>query len=116
MSTNDTTNSTPVEPARATTDTNKPARRERKGTFKRDATLSQLVNAVANTRRIDNTKAGKLVRSHIRGNFESYARGTNGRPKWGALKDKENKDGSRYPTMPPSVANDLLSRMSKGRG
>lgn len=119
MSANDTTNSTNAteqQPATRPARTNDRKREPKTPqTFKKDASLSQVVQAVASKRKIDATKAGKLVRSHIRGNFDGYARGTNGRPKWSALKDKQNRDGSRYPNMTPSVANYVVQQLTKGR-
>jgi hypothetical protein len=84
----------------------------KKGAFSKDASLSQVVAAVAQKRGIDTTRAGKLVRAHIRANYDGYAKGAKGMPKWASLaKAKENKDGNRYPTMPPSVANAIVTRM-----
>jgi hypothetical protein len=92
------------------------AKASRKGHFTKDASLSQVVAKVAQLRDIDATRAGKLVRSHIRANFDNYAKGAKGSPKWGALtKSKENKDGNRYPIMPPSVANAITQHMTVAR-
>lgn len=101
-----------TEPQKVDTPKADKPKAKRSGTFNKDASLSQVVAAVANKRGIDTTRAGKLVRAHIRANFEGYAKGAKGMPKWGALaKSKENKDGNRYPTMPPSVANAIVTRM-----
>lgn len=107
---------TPIENVKPDTKPKTKAKPKRDATaksFTKDASLSQVVAAVAAKRQIDTTKAGKLVRSHIRANYESYAKGTKGAPKWGALtKAKENRDGNRYPAMPASVANAIVTRMS----
>lgn len=110
-----TTPTTDDKPKQAT-----PSRRsqpKQSGRFKSgsDVTLSQLVNAVAASRKTDSTRAGKLTRSFIRGHYEDLRKGSNGLPKWSRLQQKDNRDGNRYPAMPASVANALLDRMSKGR-
>lgn len=93
--------------------TKKSDKPKRSGHFTKDATLSQVVTAVANARKIDTSRAGKLVRSHIRANFANYTNGKGNTPKWLALaKAKDNRDGNRYPTMPPSVANAIVTHMT----
>lgn len=78
----------------------------------KEVTLSQVTQAVAQARRIDATKAGKLVRSFLRSNHDALKNGRGDVPKWDALKSKDRADGNRYPAMSTRVANYVTRRMT----
>lgn len=73
-------------------------------------TVKELGIKIAKAKGIDNDKASKLLRSRIRSNFTTVL------PHWPALKaqGKENKDGNRYPAMPPALADALFTALTKG--
>lgn len=68
--------------------------------------LSAVVASVAATKGIEPTKAGKLLRAHIRRNFDSL------KEQGWDLGNKENRDGNRYPEMPREVADNLITRFT----
>lgn len=75
-------------------------------------TVKDLAARVAKAKGIPADKAGKLVRSRIRGNFDTIAT----RQHWPQLvtQGKANKDGNRYPEMPMRTADALFRAMTKG--
>jgi hypothetical protein len=62
--------------------------------------LSEVIVGFARKRGLsDTTKAGKILRSSIRSNYD-HLRGEFAWPP----EEKENRDGNRYPPMPESLA------------
>jgi uncharacterized protein with WD repeat len=74
--------------------------------------VKELAARIAKAKGIDADKAGKLLRSRIRGNFDTLAT----KAAWPALvtQGKANKDGNRYPAMPAATAEALFKAMTKG--
>lgn len=79
---------------------------------KETTTVKQLAERVGKAKGIDADKAGKLVRSRIRGNFDLLAT----KQHWPAMvtAGKANKDGNRYPEMPVKTADAIFKAMTKG--
>ncbi len=75
-------------------------------------TVKEIAVRVAKAKGIDEGKAGKLVRSRIRSNFDILNTPTN----WPEMHKagKENKDGNRYPAMPKATGDALFVAMTKG--
>lgn len=65
---------------------------------------------IAKAKDIEADEAAKLLRSRIRANFDLVT------AHWPALKaqGKVNKDGNRYPAMPPTLADALVTAVAKG--
>jgi uncharacterized protein with WD repeat len=76
------------------------------------STVKELSARVAKAKGIDADKAGKLVRSRIRGNFDLLAT----KQTWPQIvtQGKGNKDGNRYPDMPAGTADAIFVAMTKG--
>lgn len=79
---------------------------------KETISVKDLAARVGKAKGIDADKAGKLLRSRIRGNFDLL----NTKPTWPAMHalGKVNKDGNRYPEMPVATADALFKAMTKG--
>lgn len=78
-----------------------------------DVSVKELATRIAKAKGIEADKAAKMLRSRIRANdsilFTKSA--------WPALvaQGKANKDGNRYPPMPPATADALFTAMTKGK-
>lgn len=67
--------------------------------------LSEVIVGFAAKRQLsDTTKAGKILRSSIRSNFDHLRVTFNWPPE-----EKDNRDGNRYPPMPESLAREIVT-------
>jgi hypothetical protein len=73
-------------------------------------TVKELGARIAKAKGIQPDEASKLLRTRIRANFDTIL------PHWPALKaqGKANRDGNRYPPMPPALAEKLATAVVKG--
>lgn len=71
--------------------------------------LSSVTAVVAERKGIDTTKAGKLVRRHVRSHFDTYAKRWQGDRK---PITKDNRDGNRYPPMSKSTRDAILKAVA----
>lgn len=79
---------------------------------KETQSLKDLAARIAKAKGIEADKAGKLLRSRVRGNFDLL----NTKANWPAMaaQGKVNKDGNRYPELPLATADALFKAMTKG--
>lgn len=77
---------------------------------KNPTTVKELSIRIAKAKDIDSNDAAKQLRTRIRSNFAVVE------ANWPALKaqGKENRDGNRYPPMPPALADALFTALTKG--
>lgn len=80
-----------------------------------DVTLAELRDRIAKAKGIPSDKAGKALRGRIRAGIDSGA--IVPKTHWPAYAKagKENRDGNRYPAMPPATAEALFQAMTKGK-
>jgi hypothetical protein len=77
---------------------------------KNPTTLKELSVRIAKAKDIEPGDAAKQLRTRIRSNFSVVE------ANWPALKaqGKENRDGNRYPPVPPTLADALFNALTKG--
>ena len=76
-------------------------------TTEKTYTLSAVVAKAAELSGKEPEKCGKEIRARVRRNFDDL------KQSWPQLETKENRDGNRYPVMPASIAQELLSPYRK---
>lgn len=71
-------------------------------------TVADVAKAIAKAKGTDSKVEAKKLRGYIRANFDKLAT----KNVWPALVDaaKENRDGNRYPPMPPKLASSIIAK------
>lgn len=77
---------------------------------KESTTVKELAMRIGKAKGLEADEAAKMLRRRIRANFDLI------QANWPAMKaqGKENRDGNRYPPMPPALADALFVATTKG--